>query len=105
MAKEKQGAMYMFNEKLNLVKLVAGEDIEDFSADGYEVLSGKRGDNGEDWNRPKDQAGRDAAAAAAKFTAELDAKEAEEENKAIEDARKASEKAAEKAEADAAKKK
>lgn len=105
MTKEKKGAMYMADKDNTRAVLVHGDDIEARTAEGYTVLSGPRGDNGEDWNRPKDQAGRDAAADAAKLTAELDAKEAAEENKAREDALKASEKAAEKAEADAAKKK
>lgn len=94
MTKEKKGAMYMADKDNTRAVLVHGDDIEARTAEGYTVLSGPRGDNGEDWNRPKDQAGRDAAANAAKVTAELDAKESAEENKAREDAQKLADKAA-----------
>lgn len=99
MTKEKKGAMYMADKDSTRAVLVHGDDIEARTAEGYTVLSGPRGDNGEEWNRPKDQGSRNAAADLAKTSAQLDAKEAEEENKAREDAQKLADKEAEKGKA------
>ena len=81
MAKEKQGALYMVDKDNARAVLVAGDDVEDRKAEGYTVLEGKRGDNGEDWNRPEDQGARDIAADLAKTGAKLAAVKAEEEAK------------------------
>lgn len=71
-------------------QLVHADDVEDRQKEGWKAPLGQKA-NGEEWNAEDDLPGQDAAAEAAKTTAEIQGKKAEKKAAELEAARKAQE--------------